>query len=375
MSGKSFGLWHVRAAMIVGLYFHLNRNNQMKPKLKSLIERHFDLDELKDICFDLDIKYDDIPAKTRGEMARELIEYCHRRGRLIELLQLLTQKRPNASWPHIRDLEAQPNRISQESFRAGKNKYKPLTIGNKILKTNLLFISLFILALIIIAVSIEAVFASLNSSHAEVDKESSTSLVAKIPTPVVIINPTVNINSRTEEEPVRTLNSAELVKHLNLIGEIEMASIELEKAITYESGFYVNEINGIAGESIIFIAFGEVLAFVDFSEMSIENVQIDDQTVLLHLPEAQINETSILNNELSYIADRDSNFVQLDPQLETFLRREAEQIFIQEAIDAGLLERANYEAEVFVRDLLENIGYQNHNIIFMVANPPTPSAP
>lgn len=46
--------------------------------LRKLMIEHFNLNEIKDICFDLDINDENVPGLTLTEKVRELINYCHR---------------------------------------------------------------------------------------------------------------------------------------------------------------------------------------------------------------------------------------------------------------------------------------------------------
>jgi tetratricopeptide (TPR) repeat protein len=55
---------------------------------------HFSLDELKDLALDLGIVYDELPHDTRGNLARELVAYCERQGKLDELQTRIREWRP-----------------------------------------------------------------------------------------------------------------------------------------------------------------------------------------------------------------------------------------------------------------------------------------
>lgn len=61
----------------------------------------FNLGELQTLAFDLGIVYDDLPHNTRSELAESLIGYCHRNGRLSDLLVLCRRRRPHITWPRI----------------------------------------------------------------------------------------------------------------------------------------------------------------------------------------------------------------------------------------------------------------------------------
>lgn len=67
---------------------------------KSLVETirsQFNVPELQQLCFNLDIPYDDLPAKTHNGKVRELVLYCQRHGRLPELAQHVAEIRPTTA--------------------------------------------------------------------------------------------------------------------------------------------------------------------------------------------------------------------------------------------------------------------------------------
>ncbi len=69
-----------------------------KVKLRDILVDHFNSSELHNLCFDLDIKHESIAGNTIEDKARELIEYCFRRGRLEELVNRCRELRPNTDW-------------------------------------------------------------------------------------------------------------------------------------------------------------------------------------------------------------------------------------------------------------------------------------
>jgi hypothetical protein len=69
-----------------------------RTRLRRLLAAHFDAEELRTLCFDLGIDYDDLRGEGKAGKARELITYLERRGRLDELLTIATQLRPQVDW-------------------------------------------------------------------------------------------------------------------------------------------------------------------------------------------------------------------------------------------------------------------------------------
>ncbi len=68
------------------------------PKLLDLISRHFSEDELKTLCFELGIEFEDLGGVGKTGKARELLQFCRRNDKLQELVAALRAKRPDAEF-------------------------------------------------------------------------------------------------------------------------------------------------------------------------------------------------------------------------------------------------------------------------------------
>jgi formylglycine-generating enzyme required for sulfatase activity len=69
-----------------------------RSKLLEAMTETFGEGDLRTLCFELGLDYDDLPAGGRSDKARDLILLCERTGRLDELLTLCRQKRPHIDW-------------------------------------------------------------------------------------------------------------------------------------------------------------------------------------------------------------------------------------------------------------------------------------
>ena len=67
-------------------------------ELADKIANLFDIGELQDLCFRLNISYHDLSGQNRVDKARELVQYCERRGRINELVDLCESLRSHISW-------------------------------------------------------------------------------------------------------------------------------------------------------------------------------------------------------------------------------------------------------------------------------------
>lgn len=61
--------------------------------------RHFSEEDLRTLCFELDVDYENLSGDTKLGKARELILEMERQGRLSELIERCRQVRPNLVWP------------------------------------------------------------------------------------------------------------------------------------------------------------------------------------------------------------------------------------------------------------------------------------
>lgn len=68
-------------------------------QIRNLIRKCFNLEEFRDLCFDLGVSYDDLGRDGLYAQIREIITLCDRTGRVEHLLALCAQRRPYVSWP------------------------------------------------------------------------------------------------------------------------------------------------------------------------------------------------------------------------------------------------------------------------------------
>lgn len=74
------------------------------PNLRDLLDQHFSDDELRQLCFDLAIEYENLPGNTRLTKAQSLVEHCLRHNRLSELGIRCCELCPIVTWPDVAEL-------------------------------------------------------------------------------------------------------------------------------------------------------------------------------------------------------------------------------------------------------------------------------
>jgi len=67
-----------------------------KRKLRQVLVEYFSEQELRELCFDMDLNYEELSGTSIREKALELLTYFDRRDRLKELIEVCIYLRPNA---------------------------------------------------------------------------------------------------------------------------------------------------------------------------------------------------------------------------------------------------------------------------------------
>ncbi|MFZ0544991.1 MAG: DUF4230 domain-containing protein [Candidatus Promineifilaceae bacterium] len=169
-----------------------------------------------------------------------------------------------------------------------------------------------------------------------------------------------------EATPVILPNPVVVVQEINSLARLETTSYAFQDVLQIERN--QNVLFGAFGESLLFVAYGDVIAGVDLSKMEPEDLQVvNPTTVIVHLPDSEIF-LADLDNDRSYVANRDVGFfANADPQLETMIRQEAERRMLEAAEENDILDTADAEAENFMRSFLEGLGFEE--VIFTDTTP------
>ncbi|MGB2926293.1 MAG: DUF4230 domain-containing protein [Limnothrix sp.] len=112
--------------------------------------------------------------------------------------------------------------------------------------------------------------------------------------------------------------------------------------------------------SVLYIAYGEVRAGIDLSQIETQAVQESGDRLIVTLPAPVILDKKI-DVERSQIYDYDRGFLNLGPdttpELVTFAQRQTLDKLLLSACEQGILKRANDQADIAVTQLLNTAGY------------------
>ena len=146
-----------------------------------------------------------------------------------------------------------------------------------------------------------------------------------------------------------------MIHQVRSLARLEAIQYSVEKIITAESGQGL--LGPLFGDRILFVAHGTVIAGVDLEKLSPDDLRVEDGVLYVNLPEAEVLSYS-LDNEESYIYDRETGvFTRGNQNLETEARQAAEQEILNAALEDGILDQAQANAESYMLRLLLNLGF------------------
>lgn len=147
-----------------------------------------------------------------------------------------------------------------------------------------------------------------------------------------------------------------IIHEVRALARLETIQYAVEKVITAETG---QEFLGfLFGDRLLLVAHGTVIAGVDLDKIGVDDLEVDeDGRVLLELPPAEIFIT-VLDNEKSYIYERDVGLLRRgDIQLESAARLAAEREIERTALEDGIINQAQINAEAYLYRLLRSLGF------------------
>ncbi len=146
-----------------------------------------------------------------------------------------------------------------------------------------------------------------------------------------------------------------IIHDVRSLARLETIHYSLEKVITAETG--QGELDFLFGDKLIFIAHGEVIAGMDMAKLEEEDLTLRNGVLNVTLPPAEIF-VATLDNDKSYVYDRDTGlFSKGNVNLETLARQTAEETILEAALEDGILEQAEINAENYLAKLFRTLGY------------------
>jgi hypothetical protein len=150
-------------------------------------------------------------------------------------------------------------------------------------------------------------------------------------------------------------NPQTIVYQIRTLAKLETIQYSIEKVITAETGQGV--LSPLFGDRLLFVAHGYVIAGIDMKKLLPGDMSVEEGILYVELPPAEIF-MATLDNDKSYVYDRETGILtQGDVNLETLARQAAEDEIREAALEDGILEQAQANAEAYLYRLLRSLGF------------------
>jgi len=149
-----------------------------------------------------------------------------------------------------------------------------------------------------------------------------------------------------------------VVDRIQRLQRLETVVYTMDKLVT---GARENPIfpDFLAGDRLLMMVHGEVVAGIDFSNLKPGDVRVDGKEVRLHLPSSQVFTTRLDSAKTRVYSRQTGLLVPTDPNLETQVRQEAERELQEAALADGILQTAQQNAASTITSLLQGLGFEN----------------
>ena len=176
------------------------------------------------------------------------------------------------------------------------------------------------------------------------------SIISSIPTPSDLVE-------ALEPEPYEEIGPVVVTSIRDLAN---LTTVEVVEYTIVEKGTDSSWLDWARGDSLRLFAVANIGAGVDLSQVTIRDVSVDQSGVVeITIPAAEIQYVAV-DNDATQILERDVGLLTKgDPRLETDARQVAEEVLVQSALESGILDRAETNAQNVLTDFLLSLGYQD----------------
>lgn len=139
-----------------------------------------------------------------------------------------------------------------------------------------------------------------------------------------------------------------------------LTTVEVVEYTIVEKGTDSSWLDWARGDSLRLFAVANIGAGVDLSEITVRDVSVDEDGVVeIQIPGAEIQYVAV-DNDATQILEREVGLLTKgDPRLESDARQVAEQVLLESALEAGILDTAETNARNVLTDFLLSLGYRD----------------
>jgi hypothetical protein len=211
-----------------------------------------------------------------------------------------------------------------------------------------------ILVLGILAIGAYLAYSVVNSVQSMVGNVQDTTENALDPVTEMTGGLATQVNQFLNPTPTVLPDPVTIIQDIRTLSRLETIQYTVEKVITADKG--QGSLEFFFGDQLIFVAHGVVIAGVDLAKLEVDDIWWDAGVLYVRLPLSEIF-VATLDNDKSYIYDRDTGLLTKgDIHLETAARQLAEEEIELAALEDGILDHAQVNAESYLFRLLHATG-------------------
>ena len=148
-----------------------------------------------------------------------------------------------------------------------------------------------------------------------------------------------------------------VISSIQRLQRLETVSYSMDKIVeSAKESDYLPDF--LAGDRLLLVVHGQVLAGVDLSRLQTSNVSTTEHSVHVHIPDPEIFVVN-LDNAGTHVYSRTTGLlVPEDANLETETRAKATEQIKQAALDGGILNKARDNAKATITTMLQGMGFE-----------------
>ena len=147
-----------------------------------------------------------------------------------------------------------------------------------------------------------------------------------------------------------------VVDRIQKLQRLETVVYTMDKIVTGEKQSAILP-DFLAGDRLLMLVHGEVIAGIDFQTLKASDVQVTGKQVRIRLPKARVLVTRLDSGKTRVYSRATGLLVPVDPNLETQVRAEAEKELLQAALADGILQKAQENALSTITSLMLGMGF------------------
>jgi hypothetical protein len=148
-----------------------------------------------------------------------------------------------------------------------------------------------------------------------------------------------------------------VVDKIQKLQRLETVVYTMDKIVTGEKQSSILP-DFLAGDRLLLLVHGEVIAGIDFQALKASDVQITGKQIRVRLPHAEVLVTSLDSGKTRVYSRQTGLLVPTDPNLESQVRVEAEQELRRSALADGILQKAQDNARSTITSLMQSVGFE-----------------